>query len=103
VYSPQDSVSRGEVDIDLLTPAWAASHLNAGDPVPVLAGVHSGSLEPFAREPIRTISDLKSKKIAVEYIGSSSHMLLPPIANHIGLDSQQDTRGLPSNCNGRPV
>ena len=44
---------------------WLASHLDAGEPVTVLAGVHSGCFELFAHEPIRTISDLKDKRVGI--------------------------------------
>ena len=42
----------------------ASCRLDAGVPITVLAGVHSGCFELFAQEPIRTISDLKGKKSA---------------------------------------
>ena len=40
-------------------------HLDAGVPITVLAGVHPGCFELFAHEPIRTISDLKGKKVGI--------------------------------------
>ena len=46
---PVDAVARGEVDFAFKTPAWVVSNLNAGQPVTVLAGVHPGCYELFAR------------------------------------------------------
>ncbi len=89
-YSPEHSVSRGVVDFDFLTPTWAASHLDAGHPVTVLAGVHSGCLELFAHEPIRTIRDLKDKRVGVQDIGSPVHLYLVVMAAQVGLDPRED-------------
>jgi NitT/TauT family transport system substrate-binding protein len=89
-YSPEDSVSRGVVDFDLLTPIWAASHLDAGDPVTVVAGVHSGCYELFAHEPIRSIGDLKGKRVGIPDIGSPMHLHVAVMAAYVGLDPAND-------------
>ena len=68
--SSVDAVARGEIDFDFDAAAWLASHLDAGEPVTVLAGVHSGCYELFAHEPIRTISDLKGKRVGIQTLGS---------------------------------
>jgi NitT/TauT family transport system substrate-binding protein len=98
-YSPENSVSRGVVDFDLLTPVWAASHLDAGDAVMVVAGVHSGCLELFAHEPIRTISDLKGKRVGTPDIGSPIHLYLVILAAHVGLDPVSDINWVTSASN----
>ena len=59
---PIGAVASGEIDFDFDTAAWVVSHLDAGEPILALAGVHSGCYELFAHEPIRAISDLKGKK-----------------------------------------
>ena len=41
-------------------------------PITALAGVHPGCFELFAHEPIRTISDLKGKKVGVRALGAAS-------------------------------
>ena len=48
-----------------------ARHLDAGEPITALAGVHSGCYELFAHEPIRSISDLKGKKVGIQALGRS--------------------------------
>ena len=62
-------VASGEIDFDLESAAWLASHLDAGDPITALAGVHVGCYELFAQEPIRTISDLRGKSVGVQRAG----------------------------------
>ena len=85
-----DSVARGETDFDFDTAAWVASHLDAGEPVTALAGVHSGCFELFAHEPIRAISDLRGKKLGIDRLGFSGHLLLSVIAAQVGLDPLKD-------------
>jgi NitT/TauT family transport system substrate-binding protein len=56
-----------------------------------LAGVHVGCYELFAHEPIRTISDLKGKRVGIpQTLGSSGHLLLASIAAYVGLDPHTD-------------
>ena len=60
-----DAVVRGEVDFASETAAWVVSYLDAGEPITALAGIHIGCYELFAHEPVRTISDLKGKKVGI--------------------------------------
>jgi NitT/TauT family transport system substrate-binding protein len=87
---PNFSIARGEADFDLQTAAWVASHVDAGDAITALAGVHSGCYELFANEPIRTISDLKGKRVGIQYLGEAAHLYLAIMAAHVGLDPHQD-------------
>ncbi len=53
--------------------------------------MHPGCYELFAHEPIRTISDLKGKKVGIPVkLGSSGHLLLASIAAYVGLDPHTD-------------
>ena len=57
-----DALARGDIDFDFETAAWVVSHLDAGEPITALAGVHSGCYELFAHEPIRAVSDLQGQE-----------------------------------------
>jgi NitT/TauT family transport system substrate-binding protein len=85
-----DATARGEIDFNSGTPAQLAYHLDAGKPFTVLAGVHPGCYELFAHEPIRTISDLKGKRVGIQFRGAGGHLLLVVMAAHVGLDPLQD-------------
>jgi NitT/TauT family transport system substrate-binding protein len=60
-----DAVARGAIDFDLFAAPVVITLLDAGAPVTALAGVHSGCYELFAHDPIRTLSDLRGKRIAI--------------------------------------
>jgi len=56
----------------------------------VLAGVHAGCFEVFAKEDVHGIADLRGKAIGVAARGSPQHMFLAPIAAHVGIDPSKD-------------
>jgi NitT/TauT family transport system substrate-binding protein len=89
--APVDAVSRGEIDFDMDTAAWVVSNVDAGQPITALAGVHVGCYELFAHEPIRSISDLKGRRVGIPVsLGSGGHLLLSSIAAYVGLDPHTD-------------
>jgi NitT/TauT family transport system substrate-binding protein len=85
-----DVVAQGKADFAADTGAWIASRLDAGAPITVLAGVHSGCYELFAHEPIRTVSDLKGKRIGIRALQSGSYLYLSMMSVGVGLDPQKD-------------
>jgi NitT/TauT family transport system substrate-binding protein len=87
---PLDAVARGEIDFDFETAAWVVSQVDAGEPIMALAGIHPGCYELFAHESIGTISDLKGKRVGINNLGSSGHLLLAIMAAQVGLDPHTD-------------
>ena len=64
-----------------LTPApIIVFHLDSDAPITALAGVHGGCYELFAHESVRTISDLKRKRIGIR----NSDVERPPVRGHDG-------------------
>ena len=61
--------------------------LDAGAPITVLAGVHVGCFELFAREGIHKITDLKGKTVGLH---ASPMSLLTLMAAQVGLDPAKD-------------
>jgi NitT/TauT family transport system substrate-binding protein len=101
--TPVDAVARGQIDFDFDSGAWIASHVDAGEPITALAGVHSGCYELFAHEPIRTISDLKGKRVGIRRPGFSGHMYLVMMAAHVGLDPHKDINWVTPGPSGTPM
>jgi NitT/TauT family transport system substrate-binding protein len=83
-------VASGEVDFDLESAAFLVSHINAGEPITALAGIHVGCYELFAHDPIQTIRDLRGRTVGIQKLGSSSHLLVSLMAAHVGLDPHTD-------------
>jgi NitT/TauT family transport system substrate-binding protein len=88
--TPSDSIARGEVDFgeDFCGPAILP--IDAGKPILMLAGAHSGCFELFARESIRGVVDLKGKNVGVRLIGGGDHVMLSVIAANVGVDPAKD-------------
>lgn len=91
VPSSGDALVRGEVDFASETAAWVVAYLDAGQPITALAGIHTGCYELFVHEPIRTITDLKGRRVGIpQEPGSSGHLLLAVMAAQVGLDPHMD-------------
>jgi NitT/TauT family transport system substrate-binding protein len=88
---PARMIGLGEIDFGHSFAPSLIYHHDAGLPVMALAGVHPGCWELYVHEPIRTISDLKGKRVGIpDAIGSADHLFLVIIVQHIGLDPQRD-------------
>jgi len=61
-----------------------AMAIDRGLPITIVTGVHAGCYELFAQEGIRTIADLRGKRIGAESI------LLSLMAAYVGLDPKRD-------------
>jgi NitT/TauT family transport system substrate-binding protein len=84
------SLASGEADINIAFVAPFLIHVDAGDPIVLLGGVHVGCYELFGTEQVRTIRDLKGKRVAVPELGSAHHVFLASIVAHVGLNPHKD-------------
>ena len=91
-----ERMARGELDFSLNFAAPLVLSIDAGEPVTVVAGVHSGCFELFANERIRSILDLKGKSVGVQGIGSIPHVFLAVMATYVGLDPVNDVNWVSS-------
>ena len=89
-FSFPQMAGRGEIDFGATFAASVVFHLDAGQPITALTGVHSGCYELFAHEPIRTVSDLKGRLVGIQTLSSSGHLYLAIMAAHVGLDPHKD-------------
>jgi NitT/TauT family transport system substrate-binding protein len=84
-------VADGKLDFSQSYAPEALRQIDAGKPVTVLAGVHPGCHELFAREPINSITDLKGRRVAVpQEIGYANRLILSVMAISVGLDPAKD-------------
>jgi NitT/TauT family transport system substrate-binding protein len=83
-------MASGQVDIAMGFAGPRILNLDAAEPIVILAGVHVGCFELFGTDGVRTIRDLKGKRVAVDRIGSPSYMLVSIILANVGLDPRKD-------------
>jgi NitT/TauT family transport system substrate-binding protein len=84
---PSEPMERGELDFGMVyTPPMVAA-IEAGSQATVLAGVHIGCNSLFAHEGIRSVRDLKGKKVGA---GLVRQPLIASMAAYVGLDPAKD-------------
>jgi NitT/TauT family transport system substrate-binding protein len=64
--------------------------LDARQPIVVLSGVHTGCYELFGNERVRSIRDLKGKKVSVYALGGGDHILISSMLAYVGIDPRKD-------------
>jgi NitT/TauT family transport system substrate-binding protein len=85
-------IADGETDFSINYPAIHITSIEAGVPIIVLAGLHSGCLELIANENIRSVADLRGKRVGVDGFGGASHVHLSMMAAYVGLDPERDIK-----------
>jgi len=81
------AIADGGIDFSL---NFAINHIQAidhGAPMTILAGIHSGCYELFARETLGGITELKGKQVGLQ---AGSPSLLRLMAAQVGLDPEKD-------------
>jgi len=84
-----EAIASGKADFTL---SFAVNHImaiDAGAPITILAGVHVGCYELFAKEGIRSITELKGKSVGLR---TASPALLTLMAVNVGLDPVKEIR-----------
>jgi NitT/TauT family transport system substrate-binding protein len=96
-------ISRGEADISLDFAPKLLTAIDAGAPITVVAGVHVGCFELFGNEAVRSIADLRGKRVGVHGLGSSPYVFLAGMAAHVGLDPVRDIDWVITGPNVEPI
>jgi NitT/TauT family transport system substrate-binding protein len=84
------AIARGKVDFGMAYAPQFARDIDAGAAVTLIGGVMVGCVELFAREGIRSVTDLKGKRVGVQATGSLPNILVVLMAAHVGLDPAKD-------------
>jgi NitT/TauT family transport system substrate-binding protein len=85
-----EGLTSGMADIGNDFAPMLIMHVDAGDPITILGGVHVGCFELFGAERVRSIRDLKGKNVAVGGLGLPTHVFLASMAAYVGLDPGKD-------------
>jgi NitT/TauT family transport system substrate-binding protein len=78
-----EALGRGEFDFTMTSALTQINALDTGVPITIVAGLHAGCYQLFARAGIRGITDLKGKRVG---LASVSPALLIMMAAAVGLD-----------------
>jgi NitT/TauT family transport system substrate-binding protein len=90
------SLARGEIDFTANFAPPLIIAMDTGAPITILGGEHIGCFELFAREGIRSITDLRGKNVGVQGVGSSQYTFLSIMAAHVGLNPIKDIKWVTS-------
>jgi NitT/TauT family transport system substrate-binding protein len=85
-----EMLGAGKADLGSDAAPALVLNLEAGQPIVVFGGFHSGFYELFGTERVRTIRDLKGKKVAVTLLRDDRHAFIAAMAAHVGLNPQKD-------------
>lgn len=83
-------IANNEMDFSVnYVPIHVAS-IDAGVPIRVLGGLHSGCLELIANDRVEGITDLRGKRVGVFNLDSPQYVLVSLMAAYVGLDPVND-------------
>ena len=85
-------LANGTADVSIEAAPVVPVHVDAGVPMVMLAGVHAGCFELFAHGAIRTVRDLRGKRVSVPAAGDERHVFVSAMLAHVGLNPQRDVR-----------
>ena len=86
------AIGHGKLDFGLNYAPLLIPAIDAGESLTMLAGIHVGCFELFAKEEIGNVADLKGRSVGVQDWGSTAHVLVALMAAHVGLDPAKDIR-----------
>jgi NitT/TauT family transport system substrate-binding protein len=90
-------IARGETDFSVNFAPNQVASIAAGVPIKVLTGLHSGCLELIAKESIRSVTDLRGKRVGVNGFNNSRHVWLSLMSAYVGLDPVNDIQWVLTN------
>ena len=95
-------LKEGELNFDQTFAGQVVHEIDSGEDITALGGLHVGCYELFAREPIRTIGDLKGKRVGINEMHLGEHLYISIMAAYVGLDPKKDIKWVTSKT-GPPL
>jgi NitT/TauT family transport system substrate-binding protein len=86
---PNEALAAGRIDLAQNDSAAHVMSLDAGAPIVVLGGIHTGCWELFVQPSIRSLLDLKGKTVAAPEKSSRQAFVAAMVAS-VGLDPRKD-------------
>ena len=85
-----EALAQNEADFGTHYSAELLPAIEGGSAITILSGVHVGCQELFARDDIRSITDLKGRSVAVPVLTSTPLVLVSALVARVGLDPGKD-------------
>jgi NitT/TauT family transport system substrate-binding protein len=85
-YSGGEGLRAGRADLTMGYVPALVWELDAGAEVVALSGVHTGCYAIIANQQIKSISDLKGKRLAISAKGAADHVFLSSMLAYVGID-----------------
>jgi NitT/TauT family transport system substrate-binding protein len=85
-----DLVALGRADFTQTDTAQLLPMIDSGQSIRVLAGLHAGCQELLAHDTVRTLSDLKGKRIGITAIHNGDHIFISSILAYVGINPTKD-------------
>lgn len=82
----------GQTDFDFNMPSMQILLIDAGAPIKIVTGIHTGCFELIANESIRSISDLRGMRIGLDALNSHPHILTTLMVAYVGIDPTRDVQ-----------
>ena len=80
----------GQADASMVPVQETIPDIDAGRPVVLLGGVHSGCYELFGNGRVSAIRDLKGKTVAISSMGAADHVFIASILAYVGMNPGKD-------------
>jgi len=84
------AIAAGEIDLTQHFAGRCIVDVDGGAPVVVLGGVHPGCFMLFGSNRIRSVRDLKGKRIAILGMNSGQHMIAAVVMANVGVNPRRD-------------
>jgi NitT/TauT family transport system substrate-binding protein len=85
-----NAVANGDIDFTLNFSGPLLLDVDRGLNITLLAGIHVGCFELFAKKGIRSVADLKGRTVGIQALGTSPHIFISAMATLVGLDPAKD-------------
>jgi NitT/TauT family transport system substrate-binding protein len=85
-------LANGEADFSIEAAPAIPTYVEAGLPIVTLMGIHTGCFELFGNAGIKSVKDLKGKRVSVTGENDERHIFVAIMLAHVGLDPRRDVR-----------
>jgi len=85
-----EALAAGDIHFCPGTAGQSMLGTDRGDPVTILTGMHAGCYELFVTDRVRTVRDLRGKRVSVTSLQTGRHVFLASMLAYVGLKAGRD-------------